>query len=323
VLRALVTLFLIALLAAADADAGSIRRITIHYRAHDGARRAAYVVLPAWYGKKNDPPIPLIISPHGRGLSGRANAALWGDLPYDGSFVVVNPDGEGRLSSRYSWGAPGQIEDLARMPDIVRLTLPWVHVDRNEIYAFGGSMGGQESLLLLARHPRLLAGVAAFDAVTDLARQYRSLRLLACGGGCRRAWDGPLGTSLQQLVRAEVGGTPWTHPGAYALRSPIADARRIAASCVPLQLWWSDKDRVVLHQEEQSGRLFRELRRLNPIAPVQAYIGLWVHSAEMRERSQLPLALEAFGLVPPLGRGTPYLRMIPPPSGSDDCGSRR
>src|SRR5512132_3096644 len=69
----------------------------IHYRAHNGTSRAAWVVLPAWYGPGRNPPIPLIVSPHGRGLSGRANAAIWGALPAAGPFAVVNPDGQGRL----------------------------------------------------------------------------------------------------------------------------------------------------------------------------------------------------------------------------------
>jgi len=99
-----------------------VRVWTVHYRAGDHQRRAAYVVLPSWYGPKDNPPIPLIISPHGRGLSGHSNAGLWGSLPADGWFAVVNPDG----LSRYSWGAAEQIADLARMPKILERTLPWL-----------------------------------------------------------------------------------------------------------------------------------------------------------------------------------------------------
>ena len=46
-----------------------VRALTLHYRTHDGYRRAAYVVLPDWYSRGNNPPLPLIISPHGRGAS--------------------------------------------------------------------------------------------------------------------------------------------------------------------------------------------------------------------------------------------------------------
>ena len=165
--------------------ASHTRTWVIAYRAHDGRARLAYVLLPRWYGPRAHPRIPLVISPHGRGTSGRANAKLWGDLPAIGAFAVVNPDGEGAALGAYSWGAAGQIEDLARMPEIVHRALPWLRIDRRRIYAFGGSMGGQETLLLLAKHPQLLAGAAAFDPVVDLAHQYRRYSRLACNARSR------------------------------------------------------------------------------------------------------------------------------------------
>src|SRR5712691_10454576 len=48
-------------------DQVQVKVVTIHYKTHDGYRRAAYVVLPDWYGPGDNPPLPLIISPHGRG----------------------------------------------------------------------------------------------------------------------------------------------------------------------------------------------------------------------------------------------------------------
>src|SRR5215211_1166525 len=119
----------------------------VRYRAHTGRARDAYLLLPRWYGPRRNPPIALVISPHGRGADGHANSRLWGDLPALGGFAVVNPDGEGRALNTYSWGAPGQIDDLARMPNALRRALPWLRIDRSRIYAFGGSMGGQETLL--------------------------------------------------------------------------------------------------------------------------------------------------------------------------------
>jgi pimeloyl-ACP methyl ester carboxylesterase len=292
---------------------GGVRVWTIPYRAHDGQRRNAYLLLPASYSPTNHPAIPLIISPHGRGVTGRANARLWGSLPAQGTFAVINPDGEGRLLPDYSWGSAGQIEDLARMPTIVTRALPWLRLDWRRIYAFGGSMGGQESLLLAARHPQLLAGTAAFDSVTDLALQYHSFPHLQCARLCHRTWAGPIGRSLQQLARREIGGPPGRVPYAYKLRSPITYARSLAASCMPLQLWWSTSDRIVLMPNRQSGRLFHEIRRLNPAAPVQAFVGYWTHSAEMRATSRLPLALSAFDLLPESKLGPRALRWTPPP----------
>src|SRR5579872_2552909 len=114
----------------------------ITYRAHNGVIRPAWLLLPDGY---HGQPIPLVISPHGRGTTAQSAAEDWGDLPGEGGFAVICPAGEGRKLRFYSWGDPGQIADLARMPAIVAAR--GVNVDRHRIYAIGGSMGGQESLL--------------------------------------------------------------------------------------------------------------------------------------------------------------------------------
>jgi len=293
----------------------AVKRLRIRYIAHDGRPSSATVVLPAWYGPAANPPLPLIISPHGRGLNGRANSILWGNLPGRGSFAVINPDARGRHVAGHSWGYAGQIADLARMPEILRTTLPWLRIDRRKLYAFGGSMGGQETLLLLARYPNLLAGAAAFSSVTDLALQYRNFNRLRCNNACRTLLGEQFGSSLRKLARREIGGGPGTSPGAYAARSPITHERAIARSCVPLQLWWSVADQVVVDQQSQSGKLFWDLRRLNPAATVEAFVGFWIHSAEMRARTGLPLALSRFGLL----SATPAwqnVRRVSPPAGS-------
>lgn len=299
---------------ASSAGLTAVKRLRIRYVAHDGRPSYAYVVLPSWYGPASNPPLPLIISPHGRGVGGRANSILWGNLPGRGTFAVINPDARGRRVAGHSWGYAGQIADLARMPEILRTTLPWLRIDRRKIYAFGGSMGGQETLLLLARYPKLLAGAAAFSSVTDLALQYRNFNRLQCKNACRTLLGKRFGSSLRELARREIGGGPGRYPGAYAARSPITHARAIAGSCVPLQLWWSVSDQIVVDQQSQTGRLFWELRRLNPGANVEAFVGFWIHSAEMRARTGLPLALSRFGLLP-AARAWQNIRRVRPMPG--------
>ena len=262
----------------------------IHYIAHDGVRRAAWLLLPI--GAHG--PIPLIVSPHGRGVGADENALIWGDLPGEGGFAVINPAGEGRRLHWFSWGAAGQISDLARMPAIARAH--GVDVDRHRVYAFGGSMGGQETLLLVALHPRLLAGAAAFDPATDLRRRY--LDFAALKGG----------RTLQRLAREEVGGTPEQVPGAYARRSPDHYVRRIAFSGVPLQIFWSTRDRVISDQYSESGALSDEILRANPHVKLWEFKGEWAHTAEMRSRTRLPRALARFGLLP--WRDVPRLTVI-------------
>ena len=264
----------------------AVRVIPISYRAHDGLSRRAYLIVPAWYGPKKHPAIPLVISPHGRGVGARTNVRRWGDLPARGGFAVVNPEGQGRKLTLFSWGDPGEIRDLARMPVIVERAVPWLRIDRRRVYAVGGSMGGQETLLLLARFPRLLAGAAAFDAPTNMAARYWAFERL------------PFGDRLQKLARREIGGTPRTDPDGYERRSPLDFAREIAFAGVPLQVWWSTRDRTVTDEEHESGLLYRDIERLNPDAPVSQFVGTWSHTSEMKAHGYLPYALSRFGLMP-------------------------
>ena len=196
-----------------------------------------------------------------------------------------------------SYGFRGQIDDLARMPEIAAHALPWLRIDRSRVYAFGSSMGGQETLLLVARHPDLLAGAAAMDSVTDLSRRYAELPAVACNKRCVKRFGEPYGYVLQANMRLEVGGAPTDAPAAYAARSPIHFARQIGFSGVPLQIWWSRNDRIVTNQRGQSERLFRLLAALNPEAPIVGYEGAWAHSTEMHAYTLLPVAVARFGLL--------------------------
>jgi pimeloyl-ACP methyl ester carboxylesterase len=264
---------------------GAVVQWTIHYQANGDRPRLAYVVLPSWYGPHRNPALPLIISPHGVG-SGPFNGSVrrWGDLASVGRFAVVFPEGQGRELAHHSWGYPGQIDDLARMPVIITRALPWLRIDVRRIYAVGGSMGGQETMLLVARYPRLLAGAIAFDAPANLALRYEQFGALQDG------------ESLRDLMRYEIGALPEEDPEAYAARSPLAYVKAIALSGVPLEIWWSTRDRMVVDQQRHSGRLYRDLLRLHPRAPVREVVGRWQHGESMRWNRRLPDALRFFGL---------------------------
>jgi pimeloyl-ACP methyl ester carboxylesterase len=283
---------------AATLEAQPARQITITYTTHNGHRRNAYVLLPHGYRPGHNPAIPLVISPHGRAVDGEINTRRWGNLPTIGGFAVVNPDGYGRLLPLHSWGFRGQIADLARMPAIVEAKLPWVHIDRTRLYAVGGSMGAQETLLLAGRYPRLLAGAVAVDGPADFALQYRNFPRLKCDARClSRGW-GKIGPAKQRLARREIGGTPESAPAKFAERSPLSYARTIAESCVPVQIWWSRTDETVLDPARQSGRMFRTLRRMNPHAPVDEFVGDWPHTDAMRHETDLPKMLAGLDLLP-------------------------
>jgi poly(3-hydroxybutyrate) depolymerase len=204
----------------------------------------------------------------------------------------------GRHLKAFSYGFAGQVDDLARMPDIVVAELPWVRIDRTRIYALGSSMGGQETLLLVARHPHLLAGAAAMDSVTDLGLRYAQALEIPTSPEFVKRWGAPNNVCLRRAMSREVGGTPAENPLAYAARSPLRQAHSIARSGVPLQIWWSRRDKIVMHQNTQSGALYRELRRIGTSAPLEAYVGNWKHSTEMRADALLPVAVSGFGLLP-------------------------
>lgn len=263
-----------------------VQRWTIRYRAHNGRARPAVVIVPARFGpKRPPPPLPLVISPHGRNVRAATNASKWGELPARGPFAVICPGGMGRRLPLHSWGWRGQIADLARMPGILRETLPWLRVDRRRIYAVGGSMGGHETLLIVGQYPKLLAGAVAFDSVTNFYKRYYDF---ARSPGGRRA---------QALARIEVGGTPRTNTRGYVLRSPTHWLPEVARSGVPLQLWWSETDQIVIDQAHQSGAFYRELRRRRPRGRVEAVTGSWRHSFETYENVQLPGAVQWLALA--------------------------
>lgn len=260
------------------------------YRAHNGIRRYAVVVAPAKFGPGNpSPPLPLVVSPHGRGVRAKTNARMWTNLPGLGTFAVVCPGGMGRRLPLHSWGYRGQIDDLVRMPALLRQARPWLRIDPDRIYAVGGSMGGHETLLMLSRRPRILAGAVAFDSVTDFLRRYRDFAQL-----------GAKGRALQALARLEVGGTPATREAAYRDRSPATFLQQIASSAVPLQMWWSNADEIVTGQQNQSGRFFAGLNALGTAAPLERIRGSWSHTAESYRDLQLPGAARWLGLVPDL-----------------------
>ena len=264
--------------------ADGVRHWNVRYLAHNRKGRPAIVLVPSEYGPNRPTPrLPLVICPHGRGVKPEGAASLWGNLPALGGFAVICPGGRGRRTDLTSWGYPPQIADLAKMPDIANRTLNWLRIDDRKVYALGGSMGGQESLLLLGQFPKLLRGVAAFDSVTNFYRRYFDFAKT------------PRRKGLQAIAAFEVGGTPRTNPVGYVRRSPSHWTRDIAKSGVPLQMWWSLADQIVIDQARQSAHFFAALKKLKPKGRLDAVTGFWLHSVQMRQ--QIPDALRFLGLL--------------------------
>jgi poly(3-hydroxybutyrate) depolymerase len=265
--------------------AEGVTQWTVRYRAHNRMPRPALVCVPSEYGPgRPSPRLPLVIAPHGRNVRAQSNARAWGSLPARGGFAVVCPGGMGRRLPLHSWGYRGQIADLARMPDLVAGALPWLRIDRERIYAVGGSMGGQETLLLLGQYPQVLAGAVAIDSVTNFHRRYADFAL------------SPRTIGLQALARVEVGGTPRTNAVGYVLRSPTHWVKQVARSGVPLSIWWSVADQIVQDQIHQSAHFYAELRELRPRGRLESTTGFWTHSQAFAD-VQLPGAVRWLGLL--------------------------
>jgi hypothetical protein len=75
--------------------------------------------------------------------------------------------------------------------------------------------------------------------------------------------------------------------------------RAVADSGVPLQLWWSDADEIVVDQRTQSGKFFEDVRRLRTRGRLEKVTGSWSHTAETFRRLQLPGAVDWLELAAP------------------------
>ncbi len=138
-------------------------------------------------------------------------------------------------------------------------------------------MGGQESLLALARRPDVFAAVSVADSVTDFLRRWYEFP------------RSPLARTEQPKATRELGGTPARVPWLYQRRSPATFARTIAFSGVPLQLWWNPNEQVVINQgTTQSGGFARLLLRLNPDSPVDPVVHREPHGWVFRAENALP-----------------------------------
>ena len=233
---------------------------------------------PAWYSPGRNPSLPLVVSPHARGGDPQKNARRWGNLPGERGLIVLAPALKGRvLGESRAWGYPPAIQKLVDAPAAARRALLWLRWDRERVYAAGFSMGGQESLLALARRPDLFAAVAVADSVTDFYRRWYEFPL------------SPLTRAEQAKATRELGGTPAQVGWLYQRRSPLQFARTVAFSGVPLQIWWNPREDTVVHQATtQSAAFVRRLRHLNPDAPVEPVVHSRPHGEVFRSSASLP-----------------------------------
>ena len=262
---------------AAPAHAAGTRWLEIRFPGPGGRRDSAVLGLPSWYTPRDDPRLPLVVSPHSRGLTPWQEARRWGDLPDRFRLVVVVPGLHGRVIARRSWAWPPDIAETAALPRILGRRIPYLRYDPNRVYAAGDSMGGQETLMLVARRQDLFAAAVAADPVTNFVRRWYEFP------ASEESWH------EQAAATREVGATPRRARWLYVRRSPLFFARTFAFSGVPLQLWWNPRDTVVIREgSAQSGAFYRAVKRLNPRAQVFARLDHSMHGWAFKYDHGLP-----------------------------------
>lgn len=140
------------------------------YAAWNGQQRGLRIAMPA-DALAAGRALPLVIAVRPSGGSSLC-AEEFGDLPGLYDFVVACPDGQGTFSRGYSFAAPGHIDDLARMPALVRERVPLLRIDNRRVSIVGVSMGAGEALLAALRHPQVFARAAILDPTVDLRVRY-------------------------------------------------------------------------------------------------------------------------------------------------------
>ena len=249
------------------------------YTAWNGRTRALLVAYPARSPARG---VPLLVTNHPAGLSmyctdRHALAAV------RGGFALACLAGQGTATRAFSYGAAGQIADLARAPQFVALRAPDLRIDQRRLYLAGSSMGATETLLVALRYPHAYDGVVSLDPITDLGRRYWSLPL------DRRA-----------LMADECGGSPLRSPLCYAVRSPAALVRGAAAIPPLLSLWYSPAD-PVSGDAGQAPAFAAALRARGLATGFVVHVGIWHHGTLWDRARYRHQWLRELGLRPTRG----------------------
>ena len=242
------------------------RVIVVHttYRAWNGDVRAMRIAYPSNFAHLGrGQRLPLVIALHGADGTAQCDASF-GRAPVRYGFVVACLAGQGAATRRFSYGAPGQIRDQLRVPELVHLRAPLLPIDASRIIVVGASMGGLEALLAADLAPDRFAAVVALDAPVDLAAHYRNVA--------------PAGAPnlKTKAMLAECGGTPDEAAECYAERSPLANMTRFGDTRVPLIMWWSAADSIAGAADE-SPAYIAAMQADFPWHPIYARVGGWQH----------------------------------------------
>jgi predicted peptidase len=261
----------------------------ITYVGIGGVERSAIIDVPSLASRE---PVPLILGTHPAGWTNAedfhggafdtvAPHPGWHGLAEKHGVIIVSPQTYGENVPLLSLGYRPSMQDAVGAIDAVR-DLGY-RIDHDRIYACGLSMGGQETLLLIARNPGLFAAGFAFNPVIDVRAWYNDI--LSSPYYAELNGDDP-SLALDHLIQQELGGPADSQLSACAERSPQSYATQLTTT--PLMIYWSQLDDIVPHQAtRQTLALVEEIRRIDPNAPVAAFNHTWSHGYslfDLRER---------------------------------------
>ena len=149
--------------------------ITEHKVTVNNLSRKFYVYTPAGLPQTNR---PLIIALHGGASNGKTmerHSEL--DTKADmGKFIVVYPDGTGRLARVLTWNAGSccgyakreNIDDVMFIKQMIEFLIDKYKIDRARVYVTGMSNGAMMAYRLAAEIPEYIAAVAAVSGTLEV-----------------------------------------------------------------------------------------------------------------------------------------------------------
>jgi polyhydroxybutyrate depolymerase len=156
--------------------------ITEHKITVNNLTRKFYVYTPADLPQTNR---PLVIALHGGGTNGKSMERYSElDTKADaGKFIVVYPDGTGRLARLLTWNAGSccgyakrkNIDDVMFIKQMIEFLIDKYKIDRARVYVTGISNGAMMAYRLVAEIPEYIAAVAAVSGTLEVpAKEVKS-----------------------------------------------------------------------------------------------------------------------------------------------------
>lgn len=240
----------------------------------DNSKKEMLLALPLNWDKNKR--YNLIISPHFLGATYFENYYLGSSVmlePFKGwqgvaskyDVIIIIPLGHGRIHDQVSLAYEGQMKDLSELPKILELNGYRI----GKVYAGGISMGGMETLTLVGKYPEIFTAAFSYNGIADLDAWYDDI---INGYTDRKMLD----MEVPKLIIEETGSVPQNNKKEYLKRSAVNYIDNLAK--VPLMIYWSEKDSIVVNQQtKQSKMLADKIRSINPRAEIFDYDHTYDH----------------------------------------------